>query len=163
MIIIADAAPLIFLAKLNRLQLMRALFGPEIYIPSQVAEEILRPPLPPGEELLLQRFIDAVSVINTEVIRNNPQALSIADFAVHQLAVERNADLVLSDDKLLRSLLIAEGIRPTGTLGILIHAVKKNLQTKETVRKQIDTLIRQYHFRISIELYEHILEILEQI
>ena len=163
MIVVADAAPLIFLAKLDQLKLIPQLFGKNILIPSLVANEVLRPPLPPGEELRLQRFLDSTTVIPVKKSRKKSLSLSPADLAVYQLALDQKANVVLSDDKLLRSLLTAEGLSPMGTLGILIHATKNKLLTKPAARSCIDDLVGQHNLRIGIELYEYILESLNAV
>jgi predicted nucleic acid-binding protein len=163
MIVVADAAPLIFLAKLDRLGLIRQLFGTDILVPRLVAEEVLRPPLPPVEEMILQRFLSSVTVVAVSKSRKKASALSQADLAVYQLAIGRKADYVLTDDRLLRALLDAEGLVPQGTLGILMHALQKGILSKNETRRCIDDLVRKYNLRIGIELFERILERLDLI
>ncbi len=162
MTLVSDAAPLIFLAKLDRLELIKKLFGETIFVPKRVADEVLSPPLPPDEELTLQRFLQSVHIIDVHVSRKKPTSLSLADLSVHQLAVEQKADIVLSDDKLLRRLLQAEGLTPIGTLGLLIRATEKGYLSKNKVRRCLDDLIKKHRFRISIELFECVLEHLEK-
>jgi len=53
MILVADAAPLIFLAKINQLSLLAELFKAEIFVPSAVSKEISGPEHPPEEKRLL--------------------------------------------------------------------------------------------------------------
>lgn len=158
MMVVADASPLIFLAKIRRLNLIARLFGHTIIIPDSVAAEVLRPPLPPDEERLLQEFIDSIQIESVSVSRKNSSALSRADMAVCQLALKRKAGLVLTDDKLLRALLVAENLKPLGTLGILIHAVEKELIKKTDAKTDLETLVKKHGFRISIELFERVLE-----
>jgi len=146
------------LAKLDQLALIGRLFGEEIFVPSLVVDEVLRPPLPPGEELCLQRFLDSCTVVVVQDSGRKSLSLSSADLAVCQLAIERDAALVLSDDKLLRSLLTVEGLVPMGTLGLLMHAAKKDILPRSAVRVCIDELVGKYNLRISIALYEHFLE-----
>ena len=161
MIIVTDAAPLIFLAKLNRLDLISQLFGKNILVPALIADEVLHPPLPPGEELRLQRFLKTATIAKTLKSRKKSTSLSRADLAVYELAVKRKADYVLSDDKLLRTLLATEGLVPLGTLGLLVHATTKELLTKEEARNDLDQLINNHKLRISIELYKRVLQQLD--
>lgn len=163
MIIVTDAALLIFLAKLNRLDLIGQLFGKDILVPSWVAEEVLLPPLPPGEEMRLQRFLDSARIIHVGKSRKKSLSLSRADLSIYQLAIDRKADYVLCDDKLLRALLTAEGLVPLGTLGLLIHATAKGLLSKEETQSDIDQLINNHKLRIGIELYKQVLEQLDSI
>ena len=163
MIVLTDASPLIFLAKLDRLDLIGRLFGKDILVPSLVSEEVLLPPLPPGEELRLRRFLESAMIVKVGKSRKKSLSLSRADLAVYQLAIERKANYVLSDDKLLRALLATEGLVPLGTIGILMHAVNKELLTKEEARSGLDELIKKHNLRISIELFERVLEQLDSI
>lgn len=163
MIVVTDASPLIFLAKLDRLDLIERLFGKDILVPSLVSDEVLLPPLPPEEELRLRRFLESATIVKVGKSRKKSFSLSRADLAVYQLAIERKANYILSDDKLLRALLAAEGLVPLGTIGLLMHAANKGVLTKEEARSGLDELIRNHKLRISIELFERVLEQLDSI
>lgn len=163
MIVVSDASPLIFLAKINRLELIGLLFGKDILVPSLVSDEVLLPPLPAGEELRLQRFLESTIIVKVGKSRRKSLSLSRADLAVYQLAIDRKADVVLSDDKLLRALLRAEGLAPLGTLGLLMHAAEKGILSKEETRSDMDELIKNHNLRISIELFERVVEHLDSI
>jgi len=68
--------------------------------------------------------------------------------------------VVATDDRRLRNVCRALGGRVTGTLGILIHSVKTGKITKDEalkIFKQLDAT----GFRMSVELYEKVREILE--
>ncbi len=54
MLLIADAAPIIFLAKIRQLGLMTDVFKARILMPAAVEKEILGPPVPPDEERLAE-------------------------------------------------------------------------------------------------------------
>jgi predicted nucleic acid-binding protein len=161
MILVADASPLIFLAKLNRLELIRPLFGKNILVPQLVVDEVMLPTLPPDEELALQRFFEKATIEKIHPTKKKSLSLSVADMAVYDLAAERKADFILTDDRLLRRLLIAEKLVPLGTIGILIYATKKELLTKQETRSCLDDLIKKHHLRIGIELFKRILEQLD--
>jgi len=163
MIVVTDASPLIFLAKLDRLDLIERLFGKDILVPSLVSDEVLLPPLPPEEELRLRRFLDSATIVKVGKSRKQSLSLSRADLAVYQLAIERKANYILSDDKLLRALLTTEGLVPLGTIGLLMLAANKGILTKEETRSGLDELIKKHNLRISIELFERVLEHLNSI
>jgi len=61
MILIADAAPVIFLAKINQLFLIPNLFDADILVPLVVKHEILSPDVPPYEERLLTSLTKFIS------------------------------------------------------------------------------------------------------
>ena len=55
----------------------------------------------------------------------------------------------------------AEGVRPLGTLGILLRAMRQDLISAYDTRFVIDLLIRSHGFRIGIELYQAVLAEIE--
>lgn len=154
MILVADAAPLIFLAKINRLALLADVFNAEIMVPAAVSEEILGPDVPPDEERLLSNFLSSCKVVKL----NNPTryagALSFADNCILTLASQKMANIILSDDRLLRKTAVIEGFRVIGTLGILLRATKSSLLTAKETEILLSELVEEHHFRISTSVYE---------
>lgn len=160
MTVVADAAPLIFLSKLNRLELLPVLYPGRLLIPKQIAKELLAAPVDPGEEMLLRTLIESATVVSIPAGKRRASFLSLsaADQAVHALALKEQADCVLSDDKRLRALLQLDNIRIVGTLGILAEAVGRKAMTQKAFEKDLETLIHQHAFRIGITLYEHVMK-----
>jgi predicted nucleic acid-binding protein len=154
MILVADAAPLIFLAKINQLSLIFGLFDAEILIPAAVESEVLGLEAPPDEERLLTGFLASCRVPAQRTPTMFAKALSFADNCILTLAIEKQADLILSDDRLLRKTAAIEGFRVIGTIGVLIRAAKSCiLAPQKTVALQ-DELVRDHNFRISTRVYE---------
>jgi len=154
MILIADAAPLIFLSKINQLPLLSDLYSAEIFVPSAVSEEILGPEIPPDEERLLTAFLSGCKVVNLRRPVNFAQALSFADNRILTLAAREGAAIVLSDDRLLRKTAAIEGFRVIGTLGILIRATKNSILTAKTTENLLAQLVEEHNFRISTRVYD---------
>lgn len=155
MIIVADSSPLIFLGKLNCLELIQALFGEEILVPYEVVNEVLAPPVPACEEIVLREFFEKQCRIeHVKCPQYFVSAMSSADSAVLTLAIRHKADFMLVDDRIVREVALLEGIRPMGTLGIILRAVfEKHISLKEA-QDYFDALIRQHRFRISINVYD---------
>jgi len=154
MIIVADSAPLIFLAKINQLPLLTDLFKAEIVVPVVVRNEILGPEVPPDEERLLTGFLSGCQVVALRKPTRFAQALSYADNCILTLAVKERANMVLSDDRLLRKTAVIEGLRVIGTIGILIRATKVSLLTAKKSVELLDELVEEHNFRISTRVYE---------
>ncbi len=66
MIVVADASPLIFLAKLKRLELIPRLLGHDIRVPRRVYREVLGPRVESVERSVLELFFSGCSI---EVVR----------------------------------------------------------------------------------------------
>lgn len=162
MIIVADASPLIFLAKIGQLALIAHLFPGKHLVPHSVRTEVLSAPISPAEELALQTFLKSCHIEAVPKPRRYATALSRADNEVLTLALRRRASYLLSDDRLLRQLAVGEGLRPMGALGILLKALERGLMTRIQARQWIETLVQQHQFRISIEVYDATLQRIER-
>ena len=154
MILVADAAPFIFLSKINQLSLISRLIDPEILIPAAIKNEVLGPEIPPDEERLLTRFLSSCHVLPLSKPTSFAKALSFADNCILTLAVEKQADIILSDDRLLRKMAVIEGFQVIGTIGVLIRAAKLSLISKKKALKLLDELVKDHNFRISTQVYE---------
>jgi predicted nucleic acid-binding protein len=154
MILVADAAPFIFLAKINQLPLLTELFAAEILVPAVVRKEVLDPKVPPDEERLLTNFLSSCKLVAMHKPTRYAKALSFADNCILTLAVKKRVDMILSDDRLLRRTAALEGFRVIGTIGVLIHAAKTRLATQDKSAELLDELVEQHNFRISTRVYE---------
>ncbi|MBM3238221.1 DUF3368 domain-containing protein [Candidatus Poribacteria bacterium] len=82
------------------------------------------------------------------------EGLTLEDATVIALALETDAEIVLSDDAIVRSKALAEGFQVTGTLGMLLRA--KNDGFIESVEEKIE-IIEAAGFRIHPRLKRQIL------
>lgn len=158
MIIVADASPLIFLGKIAQLDLIPSLFAGDVYLPASVRDEVLAAPITPAEERRLHDFLarcKVVKVANPEIFS---AAMSHSDNEALTLAVRKRADLLLADERLMRHMAVVERIRPVGTLGILLLAMRKGLLTSAQTRQRIEELVRDHRFRIGIALYDAVMK-----
>ena len=153
MTVVADASPLIFLAKIRRLDLIHRVLGDDVAVPQQVRDEVLAGPLDRAESDELHRFLAAVRMERVDSPRGFAVGMSRADNAAMTLAVRLEADLLLADDRTVRRLATVEGIRPLGTVGVLLLALRRRLVDRAEVRRLVDDLVRSHGFRIGVELY----------
>lgn len=158
MIIVADASPLIFLGKIGQLGLIRRLFPGTVLVPKSVRDEILAEPIAPAEEQVLAAFLKTCSVERVLKPKFHASGLSVPDNEALTMAVRHRASFLLSDDRLLRQMAVVEGIRPMGTLGILLRSMDKGMLTRGEARQLLEILIQQHRFRISIEVYDATLQ-----
>ena len=166
---VSDSTPLILLAKIGRLGILKDLFK-MIYIPEAVFNETVSQ----GKTLHLPdayiiektvgvwimktrvtpeidaeyRFIDT----NTRLGRGEIEAL--------KLCKQLNATYFLSDDNEARKTSKILGIKPIGTCGTVIQAHRQDYITKKEALQTIDDLIHA-GLRLNIILYKRILLELE--
>lgn len=161
MILVADACPVIFLAKLNRLALVGEVFPVTVLIPEAVRCELLRESIPLHERQRIDAFLEQCRVEPVQASRAVGAALSLADRQILALAVRHPKSRILTDDGVVRRVALAEGLPVIGTLGLLIRAVRDGLMTRPDARRAVDELIRDHAMRISVDLYQEILRQLQ--
>lgn len=153
MIVVADASPLIFLAKIRQLELIHKLLGKDIRLPTLIRDEVLAPNVDAAEQRVLESFLATCKIKSVLQPRHFASAMSRADDAALTLAIRESADTLLCDEKVTRMMAETEGIRPLGTLGILLRAMRQQLISSSEAKRLLDTLIQPHGFRISIEVY----------
>ncbi len=104
MIIIADSTPLIALSRVNRLELLRDVFG-EITVPDAVWEELTQrgDSRPGAMELPAATWIIRRSVTCTDLVQALTLSLGQGEAEAIALAQECHADVLLIDEKLGRA------------------------------------------------------------
>ncbi len=95
-------------------------------------------------------------MIDYEVSLFASEALSQSDQSTLAWAVANQAEWILADERLLRRFAQAHGIKVMGFCGILLQAVRQDLLTAGSAREYVDTAIREHGYRISVELYQRI-------
>jgi predicted nucleic acid-binding protein len=161
MIVVADASPLIFLAKIRRLHLISDLFGGDIRVAEVIRDEALAGPIDPAEAEALQAFFALCRVEPVKQPRRFAAAMSQADDAALTLAVRLRADILLCDERVTRLMAEAEGVRPMGTLGVILRAAREAHVSRGDAREMIDGLVATHGFRIGVELYRSVLRELD--
>jgi len=157
MIVICDASPLIFLAKLNRLDLIASVLHGEIVVLDCVRRELLTEKIHPLEEERIRRFLETTRNPVFNAVFSPSFSLSSSDQSTLSWAIQNHADWLLADERLLRRIAREQGIAVVSFCGLLVQAAKAGFLSAEEVRADIDTAISRHHFRISIRLYQAIL------
>ena len=154
--VVVDTGPLIYLAQLGRLTLLRDLYDP--CIPFAVLDEVN------AWSSELRYAIQAVS--QDWLVTQTLEDFHLRDYLVPQidlgeaeviaLAVQLGASRVLLDDQDARRSARLYGLQPMGTLGVLLQAKRRNLLP--TLRPEIDRLA-QTNFYFSESLVLEVLRI----
>jgi predicted nucleic acid-binding protein len=152
-VIILDASPVIFLAKLDVLPLFQVLEWGQLVLPEAVRDELLAPGAPAVLSPLLVEFLVDCQVVTVDHPPEYASALSHADRCVLALACTRKAALVITDDLPLRRLATLHGVKPLGTLGVLLLAMKRGLLSPDAARNHLHVLVTRHTFRIGVDVY----------
>jgi len=124
--VISNNSPLVALWKLDLLSLLRDLYT-EIWIPREVEKEFLAIKKEARQEALNRAFW--VKVVDLKDQESGPsyERLDPGEAAVLALAIEREARLVIIDEKKARREVLKIGFPFKGTVGILLEAKEAGL------------------------------------
>lgn len=166
MIAVSNSSPLVYLAKVGRLNLIRDLYG-KVWIPEAVYEEVVIKgrALGIGDASMIDQAVGSW-IVRTEIdpelstryrYLDGNERLGTGEKEALKLCKQLNADLFMVDDKEARRVARILSIKPIGTCGILINAHRENLVSASEVEEVLDRLVRA-QFRIEPTLYRRILK-----
>lgn len=151
---VSNATPLIYLAKVGRIHLLRKVFG-EVFIPEEVKVEVVDKGKQLGERdaYVIEKAIEDgwLKVLRAEVLKI-PIKLEPGEVAVLSLAKKLGQREVLVDKISARTAAKLMGLIPRGTVFVLLKA----LEIKEiTLSEFLDTLsdLVKHGFRLKEEVY----------
>ncbi|MDF1812383.1 MAG: DUF3368 domain-containing protein [Verrucomicrobiales bacterium] len=159
--ILCDASPLIFLAKIDQLELIFEVLEGEVSVLQVIVDEICSESANEIELMRLRAFLKSVEIVDFSDSEYPSETLSKNDRSVLNFAIRNQVDWLVADERLLRRIAIENKIAVIGTFGILIGAVRKNLRTADEVQTMVDDLVGKHGCRISIALYQQIIKALE--
>lgn len=158
--IVSNASPLIFLAKIGKLELLG---NYEVIIPKQVYEEINKGTKTGREDAQKIKSLVEKSIIKAEEIgidnEIEKQNLGKGEKAVISLAINKKIDVILLDERKARRIAKFYKLKPKGTIGILIEACNNNRISKQELKESLQKLLKE-GYRINETL---LLEILSEI
>lgn len=161
--VVVNATPLIALARIDRLDLLKALFD-DVITPAKVFEEIaVSGATKPGVTALAQaRWLHIVPTPLTSTVDSLLTGLDAGEVVVLLLAQEISADWVAIDEREARRVAFALGLPVKGTLGILLAGVMAGLLTKQEAVQDLRRLLNA-SIRISPRWQQWLLKELERI
>ncbi len=145
--IVCNASPLIALAQINRLDVLRQLFVTVLASPAVCAE--VAPTVPSLPAWIIPTPL--AQPVPSEVLA---AALGLGETEAIALALERKARVLVLDDRAARRMVHSLGVAIVGTLGILLAAKRRGVLT--ALRPCLDDL-DAFHFRVSEPLREQVL------
>ena len=150
--IVSNSSPLIALAKIGKLNILRD----DIVIPKAVFDEITKPEKEYVKELYEWGKDKIIEVKNRKAVEYLELMIDGGEAETIVLAEELNADAVLIDDLKARKIATLRGPNIIGTIGVLLNAKERGFISE--VKPLLEELIKK-KIRISKELYGHALEL----
>ncbi len=142
--VVVNATPLISLALLDRLSLLKQMFE-EVIVPSAVyAEVVVQGAGKPGSEALAAaEWLTVTSVDASVSIEPLLLGLDMGELEVLLLAQQIRPDWVIIDERLARSVAFALGLPVKGMLGILLAAVLAGLLARQEALEDLNKLVER--------------------
>lgn len=155
--VIANSTPLIAMAKINELNLLKEVYS-QIVIPKAVYEEVaISGKGKKGSvEIAKAEWIKVKEVKEEKLKKLLQMELGKGEAEVIALAYEVNANLVIIDENRGRGIAKIFGLKVTGTIGTIIEAKKRG--SLNNVREKLDGLINAGIW-IGKDLYEEALRL----
>ena len=155
MLIVSDTSPILNLVAIERLELLKDLYG-SIVIPPAVSAE-----LHDNGIFLATDWIQVVEPVNRAAVEALRADLDAGESEAIVLAQQLNASLLLIDERLGRRAATQLGLDVTGLLGILAEARKRGLISARA--PLLDDMIRRAGFWIGDRLRSDYLKALGEI
>ncbi len=153
--IVSNSTPLIYLAKIGRLFLLRDLFG-DILIPEEVRKEVIDR----GKEencpdaFIVEKALKEgwIKVEEVSVMKELEEfGIDLGEAEAISLALKLDSGILL-DQTHARIAAKALGLKPRGTIYVLLRALKKGKMTYEEYLSSLGDIVN-HGFRLSSEVY----------
>jgi predicted nucleic acid-binding protein len=161
--IVSNASPLIALSLIEKLYLLKELWG-EIIIPEAVYKEVViqgkgKPGALLVENAIKNRWIKVIQVKEENPVKFLMSILDYGEAEAIVLAQEIQADLVILDNREPRLFAHQVGLKVIGTIGVILKAYEK--QIIENPLEEIYKL-KNYGFYIGDKLLNYIESFLKE-
>lgn len=139
---VVNATPLISLALLGRLSLLKEMFD-EVIVPRSVYAEVVQGGAgkPGADALAAADWLNVVSADVSLTIEPLLLGLDAGELEVLLLARQIEPDWVIIDERLARRVAFAMGLPVKGTLGILLAAVLAGLLSRQEALDDLQRLL----------------------
>ena len=158
MLIVSNTSPILNLAIIDRLSLIREQFT-TITIPNCVLEELRIGENLPGSKNILDalelKWLQVEEVQDSAILRILKRELDAGEAEAIALALETGAQRVLLDESEARRIAKDLGLKVTGVLGILLRACRQN--RVPSLRSEMERLREKAGFYISDLLFNDLI------
>ncbi|HHG73867.1 MAG TPA: DUF3368 domain-containing protein [Persephonella sp.] len=124
--IVSNTTPILSFIKIDRLDILRTLYK-EILIPEAVYRELEEGKNKYYVNISNENWIKIFTVKNKNFVEQLEEELDRGEAEAIALSLEISADLLLIDEKIGRKFAEENGLKITGTIGILLKAKKKGI------------------------------------
>ena len=158
--VVSNSTPLIFLAKIGKLNLLEKIFK-TIYIPNEVYQEVVIKGKEKGysDSFLVENYVNKKIIVikDTEIKKLTQMPIGKGEQESIELAMKLDIQDILMDDGKGRKIARLYNLQPKGTIWVLSKGFELDLISKEDLKNSIMELIK-CGFRIREEILVEILK-----
>lgn len=164
---VSDTGPILHLSEINKLSLLN-IFS-TIFTPNLVHKELKNYGI--STTKLRTQGIHPVKVVNTNAEEINRLFERFKDYRIDSTdlstivaAQEKQITTILTDDLELRKAIEAYGLRPVGTIGVIVKAYKRGIiDNKKELEQLIDMLFNQSSLYISPVFKDFVFDMIKKL
>ena len=153
--IVSNSSPLIYLAKIKKIYLLKELFH-KVLIPLEVKQDIVDEGKKRGEAdaFLIEKEISEgwIKVEKVHTLLKWDFNIHLGEKAAISLAKQKNQSLILVDEVAARTAAKIVQVEPKGTIFVLLSALKEQIITFDEFLHSL-TLLAQTGLRLREEVY----------
>ncbi|MDM8562370.1 DUF3368 domain-containing protein [Candidatus Marithioploca araucensis] len=152
--VVSNTSPIIFLSKIEALDLLPQCFD-KIFIPQAVAKEL--------RDLLLPDYIECteISIAGANFVLGALDStcnLHAGELEAMVLAQEIQANYVIMDDRLARRKAQSKGLKTIGTIGVLLLAYQQQFISTSEIEEYLTALTQTHGMYISPKILKIVLK-----
>src|SRR3989344_2180750 len=159
---IINSSPLIIFGKLNKLEMLKNVFK-EIFISEAVYKEVVEEGIlkKSPEALIIKGFIENGDIKikkldkkwkeKAEFLESTYNYIDYGEAETIALVLQENQKSVLIDDRAARDVAVLYGIKPLGSLRVLLLGYQKEIIKEDDLKEIIKKMI-QNNFRIGADV-----------
>ena len=163
--IVSNATPLIYLAKTDKLNVLKAI-ADQVYIPIAVFQEVVIEGKRLGEKdaYRVEKCINEgwLNIIEVDSLLSIDFPVHYGELEVISLAVQEGIKKVLIDDAKVRSVADLAGLHPVGTLWVILQAVKNRMMDFDEFLSTLESITHS-GFYLKEEVYIKVIRMARQL
>jgi len=171
-LVVSDATPLIYLARIGRIQLLKNLFQ-HIQVPEEVKVEVIdrgKEKNYPDAYIIEEAFDDGWVTIGNLTRNNEKRArilmeatgIDLGEAQAILLTRQKAEETILMDQAHARTVARQFGLKSRGTLYLIVVSARTGMLSKEDAKENLSKLV-EANFRISTKIYDAALKTIEKL
>jgi len=170
-LVVSDATPLIYVARIGRIQLLKNLFQ-HIQVPEEVKVEVIdrgKEKNYPDAHIIEEAFDDGWVTIGNLTRNNEKRArilmeatgIDLGEAQAILLTRQKAEETILMDQAHARTVARQFGLKSRGTLYLIVVSARTGMLSKEDAKENLSKLV-EANFRISTKIYDAALKTIEK-